>query len=100
VLLQLVELITPRLLQEAGPGGRPLVDYVCDVYSNLMNIGKGINRQADNCSDISSNDYSDDKEEKDGNGIAHHWRAISFSLHKLGSRKCANGMSSCRLLQV
>ena len=64
VLSHLVELITPRSLQEAGPDGRPLVDYVRDVYSNLMNVGKGINRRADDRSDISSDDYSDDEEER------------------------------------
>ena len=64
MLSHLVELITPRSLQDAGPDGRPLIDYVRDVYSNLMNVGEGINRRADDRSDISSDDYSDDEEEK------------------------------------
>eukprot|EP00580_Thalassiosira_gravida_P005175 CAMPEP_0201653098 /NCGR_PEP_ID=MMETSP0493-20130528/44811_1 /ASSEMBLY_ACC=CAM_ASM_000838 /TAXON_ID=420259 /ORGANISM="Thalassiosira gravida, Strain GMp14c1" /LENGTH=609 /DNA_ID=CAMNT_0048129625 /DNA_START=894 /DNA_END=2723 /DNA_ORIENTATION=- len=64
VLQHLVELMTPRSLQDIGLDGRPLVDYVRDVYSNLMNVGEGVNRRADDRSDISSDDYSDDDEEK------------------------------------
>ncbi|KAL7555003.1 hypothetical protein ACHAWF_018580 [Thalassiosira exigua] len=64
VLQHLVEIMTPRSLQDAGPDGRPLVDYVRDVYSKLMNVGEGVNRRADDRSDISSDEYSDDEEEK------------------------------------
>ena len=64
VLQHLVELMTPRALEDVGPDGRPLVDYVRDVYSNLMNVGEGTNRREDDRSDISSDDYSDDEEEK------------------------------------
>ena len=64
VLQHLVDIITPRALQDVGPDGRPLVDYVREVYSNLMNVGEGVNRRADDRSDISSDDYSDDEEEK------------------------------------
>lgn len=44
VLSHLVELITPLSLQEPGPDGRPLVDYVRDVYSTLMHVGEGVNK--------------------------------------------------------
>jgi len=64
VLNHLVELITPDQLQDVGPDGRPLVDFVRDVYSNLMNVGEGVNRRADDRSDISSDDDSDEEEEK------------------------------------
>ena len=64
VLQHLVELMTPRSLQDVGPDGRPLVDYVRDVYSNLMNVGEGVNRRADDRSDISSDDDSDEEEER------------------------------------
>lgn len=62
VLQHLVELITPRILQDeqVGPDGRPLVDYVRDVYSNLMTVGEGIKRSGDR-SDISDDDSSDDE---------------------------------------
>jgi len=64
VLNHLVELITPDQLQDVGPDGRPLVDFVRDVYSNLMNVGEGVNRRADDRSDISSDNDSDEEEEK------------------------------------
>ena len=63
VLQHLVELITPRTLQDheaAGPDGRPLVDYVRDVYSNLMTVGEGARRSSER-SDISSDGSSDDE---------------------------------------
>ena len=63
VLQHLVELITPRTLQDpeaVGPDGRPLADYVRDVYSNLMTVGEGVKRSGER-SDISSDDSSDDE---------------------------------------
>ena len=64
VLQHLVELMTPRTLQDQEavmPDGRPLKDYVHDVYSNLMTVGEGVKRSGER-SDISS-DSSDDEYE-------------------------------------
>jgi hypothetical protein len=66
VLQHLVELMTPRTLQDheaVGPDGRPLADYVRDVYSNLMTVGEGVKRSGER-SDISSDDSSDDEFEQ------------------------------------
>ena len=41
ILQHLVQLITPRSLQSTGPNGRPLVDYIRDVYSDLQTVGEG-----------------------------------------------------------
>ena len=66
VLQHLVELITPRSLlgEDVGPDGRPLVNYVRDVYSKLMNAGDGVNRHEGDRSDISSDDDSDEEEKR------------------------------------
>jgi hypothetical protein len=64
VLSHLVELIIPDVLQDVGSDGRPVIDYLRDTYSTLMNVGEGVNRRSDDRSDISSDDYSDDEEEK------------------------------------
>merc|ERR1719390_336072 len=55
VLQHLVELLTPRTLQMPGPDGRPEIEYVRDVYNELMNMGEGKRRPGDR-SDISSDD--------------------------------------------
>jgi hypothetical protein len=63
ILQHLVELITPRTLQDTeihvGPDGQPLVDYVRQTYNNLMTVGEGVKRSGER-SDISS-DSSDDE---------------------------------------
>lgn len=64
VLSHLVELIIPDVLQDVGSDGRPVIDYLRDIYSTLMNVGKGVNQQSDDHSYISSDDYSDEEEEK------------------------------------
>ena len=44
ILQHLVELITPRSLENAGHDGRPVVEYVRDVYADLMAMGEGMKR--------------------------------------------------------
>eukprot|EP00804_Cyclotella_cryptica_P031375 CCRYP_012196-RE/>CCRYP_012196-RE protein AED:0.02 eAED:0.02 QI:303/0.85/0.87/1/0.71/0.62/8/63/3730 len=127
VLQHLVELITPRTLRDeefTGPDGRPLVDFIRDVYSNLMTVGDGAKRRGDR-SDISSDDSSDDEVDQrrnrdrtplDGNKllIAQLWlqkarkrrvftKAVSSIIEK---RKvdyclaCSRTLSSCRALHA
>merc|ERR1711871_830603 len=55
ILQHLVELLTPRTLQMPGPDGSPEIEYVRDVYNELMNMGEGKRRPGDR-SDISSDD--------------------------------------------
>jgi len=61
ILQHLVELLTPRSLEGPGPDGRPVVEYIRDVYAELMAMGEGQKRPGDR-SDISSE--SEDELEK------------------------------------
>ena len=53
VLQHLVELLTPRTLQMPGADGRPVIEYIRDVYHELMALGEGRRRPGDR-EDISS----------------------------------------------
>ena len=125
VLQHLVELITPRTLQDpeaTGPDGRPLADYVRDTYSNLMTVGEGVKRSGER-SDISSDDSSDDEFEHrrtwdrtplDGNKllIAQIWlqkarkrRVFSSAVSAIITKRkadhcsvCSRTLSSCSAL--
>ena len=55
ILQHLFELLTPRSLESIGPDGRPVVEYIRDVYAELMQMGEGARRPGDR-SDISSDD--------------------------------------------
>lgn len=127
ILSHLVELITPRTLldpESTGPDGRPLVEYVRDVYSNLMTVGEGVKRTGDR-SDISSDDSSDDefvqrrkwdRTPLDGNKllIAQIWlqkarkrrifsKAVSSIIEKRKTDHClacSRTLSSCSLLNA
>merc|ERR1711968_106643 len=55
ILQHMVELLTPRTLQMPGPDGRPTIEYIRDVYMDLVNMGEGKRRPGDR-SDISSDD--------------------------------------------
>jgi len=62
ILQHLVELLTPESLQDIGPYGRPVVEYIRDVYAELLAMGEGARQKGDR-SDISS-----DEEEERGPG--------------------------------
>jgi len=62
VLQHLVELLTPRTLKMPGPDGRPNIEFIRDVYADLMNMGEGARRPGDR-SDISS-DEEDELEQQ------------------------------------
>jgi len=55
ILQHLVELLTPRSLDKPGPDGRPTIEYVRDVYAELMAMGEGMRRAGDRA-DISSDE--------------------------------------------
>jgi len=59
ILQHLTELLTPRTLQMPGPDGRPNIEYIRDVYHDLMNYGEGMRRPGDR-DDISSDDGDGD----------------------------------------
>mmetsp|Transcript_751 Transcript_751/g.1598 ORF Transcript_751/g.1598 Transcript_751/m.1598 type:complete len:1761 (+) Transcript_751:28-5310(+) len=55
ILQHLVELLTPRSLEGTGPDGRPVVEYIRDVYAELMAMGEGARKPGDR-SDVSSDE--------------------------------------------
>jgi len=55
ILQHLVELLTPRALEEPGPDGRPAIEYVRDVYAELMGMGEGLRKPGER-EDISSDE--------------------------------------------
>jgi hypothetical protein len=55
ILHHLVELLTPRSLETTGHDGRPVIEYVRDVYADLMSMGEGMKRAGDR-DDISSDE--------------------------------------------
>lgn len=55
ILQHLVELLTPRTLDQPGPDGRPAIEYVRDVYAELMAMGEGYRKPGDR-EDISSDE--------------------------------------------
>jgi len=61
ILQHLVELLTPRSLEQPGHDGRPVVEYVRDVYAELVALGEGTRKPGDR-DDISSDD--DDEMER------------------------------------
>merc|ERR1711871_903783 len=66
ILQHLVELLTPRSLDQPGPDGRPAIEYVRDVYAELMQMGEGL-RKAGDRDDIS------DEEEDDLENARRNW---------------------------
>lgn len=60
VLQHLVELLTPRTLQMPGADGRPNIEFIRDVYMDLMN--DRFNRRDDDNPDISDDDGEDEQE--------------------------------------
>ena len=58
VLQHLVELLTPESLNDIGPDGRPVVEYIRDVYAELLAMGEGARKKGDR-SDISSDEEED-----------------------------------------
>ena len=91
ILQHLVELLTPRTLQMPGPDGRPEIEYVRDVYNELMNMGEGKRRPGDR-SDISSDD--EDELEK----VRRNWSrapvtGAAWKSFKCGWRARANAVS-------
>ena len=63
LLQHLVELITPSTLAVQGPDQRPLVDYIRDVYDNLIRMNEGERKPGDR-SDISSDEGDDEEMER------------------------------------
>ena len=55
ILQHLVELLTPRSLDQPGPDGRPTIEYVRDVYAELMAMGEGFRKPGER-EDISSDE--------------------------------------------
>ena len=65
ILQHLVELLTPRSLDSIGADGRPVVEYIRDVYAELMAMGEGARKPGDK-SDISSDEENELEEMRRG----------------------------------
>jgi hypothetical protein len=63
ILQHLVELLTPRSLAASNEDGRPVVEYIRDVYGELLQIGEGMRRPGDR-EDVSSDEEEDELEEQ------------------------------------
>jgi hypothetical protein len=62
ILQHLGELLTPRTLAAPGPDGRPNIDYIRDVYNDLLAMGEGKRRPGEDREDVSSDDEEADLE--------------------------------------
>merc|ERR1719473_2633841 len=69
ILQHLVELLTPRSLESIGPDGRPVVEYIRDVYADLMAMGEGARRPGDR-SDISSDEEDELEKARQGRAFS------------------------------
>jgi len=98
ILQHLVELVTPRSMEGIGPDGRPLTDYLRNVYEDLTQMGQGEKKNGDR-SDISSDDDDDEELEKrrkwsqlpvgdSSRTIAQHWLRKARRRRVLG--KCVS----------
>lgn len=63
ILQHLTELLTPRTLQMPGVDGRPHIEYIRDVYTDLMHMQAGSRMPGDR-EDISTDSEDDDLEMK------------------------------------
>ena len=61
ILQHLTELLTPRTLQMPGADGRPHIEYIRDVYNDLMHMREG-HGMPDDRSDISTDSGMDEQE--------------------------------------
>jgi hypothetical protein len=81
VLQHLSDLLTPRQLDTMGPDGRPVVEYVRDIYADLMAQGEGARRPGDR-SDISS-DEEDEMEKQRRNWPREPLQGSSLAIARL-----------------
>merc|ERR1711871_938520 len=82
ILQHLVELLTPRQLTQKGPDDRPVVEYVRDVYSELMGIGEGLKKPGDR-DDISSDEIEDELEDARRNWSRQPLQGTSLAIARL-----------------
>tara|TARA_B110000090_G_C13395498_1_gene451072 strand:- start:637 stop:3744 length:3108 start_codon:yes stop_codon:yes gene_type:complete len=112
VLQHLVELLTPRTLQMPGADGRPVIEYIRDVYQQLMALGEGRRRPGDR-EDISSDSgdegmrdrqaaWSNAPLNKSSSGLLKHWlelarrrRALKKLIEGTIKRACGDTCALC-----
>merc|ERR1711871_1035308 len=82
ILQHLVELLTPRQLDQKGPDDRPVIEYVRDVYSELMGIGEGLKKTGDR-DDISSDEIEDELEDARRNWSRQPLQGTSLAIARL-----------------
>jgi len=112
VLQHLVELLTPRTLQMPGADGRPVIEYIRDVYQELMALGEGRRRPGDR-EDISSDSGDEGMRDrqaawtnaplsKPSAGLLKHWlelarrrRALKKLVEGTIKRACGDTCALC-----
>ena len=112
VLQHLVELLTPRTLEMPGADGRPVIEYIRDVYHELMALGEGRRRPGDR-EDISSDSGDEglrDKQaswsnaplNKSSGALLRHWlemarrrRALKKLVDGTIKRNCGDTCALC-----
>jgi hypothetical protein len=82
ILQHLVDLITPRQLDQRGPDDRPVIEYVRDVYSELMSIGEGL-RKAGDRDDVSSDGMEDELEAARRNWSRQPLAGVSLAIARM-----------------
>lgn len=82
ILQHLVELLTPRQLDEPGPDERPVIEYVRDVYSELMGMGEGLKKAGDR-DDISSDGIEDELEDARRNWSRQPLQGASLAIARM-----------------
>lgn len=97
ILQHLVELITPRSLDNPGHDGRPVVEYVRDVYAELMAMGEGMKRAGDRA-DISS-DEEDELEDARRNWPRQPLNGTNLAIARLWLAKARKRRAFSKLVR-
>ena len=98
ILQHLVELLTPRQLDQNGPDGRPVIEYVRDVYAELMSIGEGL-RKAGDRDDVSSDGLEDELEDIRRNWSKQPLTGTSLAIARLWLSKARKRRAFGKLIR-
>jgi len=98
ILQHLVDLLTPRTLDLPGPDGRPALEYVRDVYAELMGMGEGLRKPGDR-GDISSDEEEDDLEQSRRNWSRKPLSGASLAIARMWLAKARKRRAFSKLVR-
>jgi hypothetical protein len=98
ILQHLVELLTPRQLDQKGPDDRPVVEYIRDVYSELMGIGEGLKKPGER-DDVSSDEIEDEMEDARRNWSRQPLQGTSLAIARLWLSKARKRRAFGKLIR-